>query len=109
MKEICLIDGDLVAYRCAASAANDPVEIAFARIDNLVNRLIHETNSVNHRIYLTGGNNFRKEIYPEYKANRTQEPPKWLQDCREHLVLYWKAKISDGNEADDLQIGRAHV
>lgn len=101
MKEWALIDGDLVAYRCAASANNDPLDVALYRVDQLMHRLLLETNAVQQKTWLTGSDNFRKTIYPEYKANRTQEPPTWLQECREHLVAEWKAKVTSGNEADD--------
>lgn len=101
MKEIALVDADLIAYRCSASANNDPVEIAISRADGLMERLLYETNAVSYKAFLTGSNNFRKTLYPEYKANRTQEPPRWLQYCREHLVVKWQAKVTDGIEADD--------
>lgn len=99
---IALIDADIVAYRCAASANNDPLDIALVRVDELMQRILHETASEHYFAYLTGSNNFRYDIYPEYKANRKDtEKPKWLQDCREHLVLQWKASVTDGIEADD--------
>lgn len=96
-----LIDGDLVAYRCSASAENEPLDIAIARADKLIRDIIAKTNSDSYICYLTGGNNFRKELCPLYKANRTQVPPKYLQDVREFLVKEWNAKITDGIEADD--------
>lgn len=51
--------------------------------------------------YLSGESNFRYDIYPEYKANRKQEKPIWLQDCREYLVTTWGAHVTEGYEADD--------
>lgn len=101
MKEMALVDMDLIVYRCSASANNDPLEIAISRVDGLMERLLYETNALSCYSFLTGSNNFRKTLYPEYKANRTQEPPRWLQDCREHAVVYWQAKVTDGIEADD--------
>lgn len=102
MKELALIDGDIVCYRCAASAANDPEEVALQRVDNLINRITHETNSIQYQVFLTGDNNFRYTLYPDYKAHRKDKPkPLWLNACKEHLVKHHKASISDGNEADD--------
>lgn len=102
MKEIVLIDGDIVCYRVAATCENDAFEVAEIRINDLMNRIIYETDAQSYKVYLTGENNFRYEIYPEYKANRKDKPkPKWLQECREYLVTQWKAKVTDGNEADD--------
>lgn len=102
MKSLALIDADLIAYRCAATAENDPVEVAEVRVDELMRRILHETNALTYKAYLTGKDNFRKEIYPEYKANRKDKPePIWLQACRDHLIKYWNAQVVDGREADD--------
>jgi DNA polymerase I len=103
-----LIDGDIVCYRCAASAEGDPVEVALMRIENQIVEIATNCgleldaqyeDSV--KIFLSGESNFRYDIYPEYKANRTQPKPKWLQECREYLVTYWGAKVTEGIEADD--------
>ena len=97
------IDADIVAYRCSASAENEDVMVALSRVDDLMGRILHELNTERYSAYLTGGNNFRYKVYPQYKAHRTDKPkPKWLALCQEHLVTEWKARVSDGCEADDL-------
>lgn len=102
MSKVALIDADMVAYRCAASAEEDPLEIALERADSLVDRIIMDIGASVAELYLTGSNNFRYDINPQYKAQRTDKPrPKWLQDVREHLVIGWGARVTDGNEADD--------
>ena len=40
---IALLDGDLVAYRCAASAESDPVDIAIIRADRLMRDILEAT------------------------------------------------------------------
>jgi DNA polymerase-1 len=53
-------------------------------------------------MFLTGGNSFRKAIYPEYKGNRSQPKPKWLQEVRDWLINECNAVVAkDGLEADD--------
>lgn len=100
---IALIDGDLVAYRSAASSNDEPFEVAQMRCDSLMRQLLAETNSEEFVCYLSGPTNFRKEVNPEYKANRKdQEPPRWLQECKEFLIVEWKAKMVEYLEADDL-------
>lgn len=100
---ISLVDGDLIAYRCSASANDEPLEVAILRCDNLMRQLIDETNADEYMCFLSGPTNFRKEVNPEYKANRKdQEPPKWLQECKEFLITEWKAKMVEYLEADDL-------
>lgn len=97
-----LIDGDLVAYRCAASAENDGLDIAVLRADKLMRDLLEATSSETYRAFLTGSSNFRKQLDPEYKANRKDTvPPQYLQQVREYLVVEWKAEVQDGIEADD--------
>ena len=102
---ICsLIDGDLIAYRCSATVPEDvDKDVAFYRMDVLIQQIIEATDATQYRVFLTGKNNFRKKINPEYKANRKDTvPPVYLQDCRQYLVDNHYAVISDGCEADDL-------
>lgn len=104
MKTLALIDADIVGFRVACTIEKeevDAVKIGAYRIDELVNRILYETNAVDYKAFLGGEDNFRYSIYPKYKANRTKPKPKYLQDMREHLVTYWGAKIINGHEADD--------
>jgi len=109
-----LIDADLIAYRCAATCEEmDTAETAIARCHYLTETILHSTQAVNYTLFLTGSDNFRKTINPEYKANRKDKPrPKWLQACREALVLEWQAVVTEGIEADDAmgiaQCGATH-
>lgn len=108
LKGCCLmignIDGDLVCFRCSASVGLEgEEEIAILRTDKLMRDLLYNTESTSYNCYLSGRNNFRKKVNPEYKANRKdKEPPRWLQSCREYLIKEWNAVVSEGCEADDL-------
>ena len=94
--------GDIVAYSNAASAELDPVEVAYMRIDQMMHSILDTTNSDTFRVFLSGSNNFRHEIYPEYKANRKDMvDPRWRSACKEYLVREWAAEVTDGYEADD--------
>lgn len=99
---IALLDGDLVAYRCAASAENEPLDVAIYRCDQLVRQILAETNAEFYHVFLSGKENFRKVVNPEYKANRTQPPPQWLADCKEFLITEWSAIMMEHYEADDI-------
>lgn len=47
-------------------------------------------------------NNFRKQIDPQYKANRTKRN-KWVNELRDYLLEYWENSFAhDEYEADDL-------
>ena len=97
-----LIDADIVAYRCAAASENDPEDIALLRTDKLMRDIIEDTCGVAYMSFLSGSNNFRKEIYPEYKANRKDIiKPVHLSLCKEFLQHEWNSVVTDGYEADD--------
>lgn len=102
MIETALIDADIVAYRCAAATENDTEDIACFQVTEMMNRILHETNAMQYKAFLTGSNNFRYGIYPDYKANRKDTvKPRHLEAVRAHLVSTWKAAVTDGIEADD--------
>jgi DNA polymerase-1 len=99
---IALIDQDLLCYRCAASAENDDLGIAIYRIDELLDNILNKTEATSYRAFLTSSSNFRKQIYPEYKANRTQPKPKHLRDLQVYSLEKLNAEYApDGLEADD--------
>ncbi|CAB4240888.1 Exo 5'-3' exonuclease (including N-terminal domain of PolI) [uncultured Caudovirales phage] len=100
---IAIIDFDLVAFRSAASAENEEVGIAIYRMDELLDNILQKVQANSYRAFLTGSKNFRKEIYPEYKANRTSPKPKWLQECREYAIANLGVEVATENlEADDM-------
>ena len=116
MGRIALIDGDIVAYRCAASCEptkNNPVSenesIAIARTRELLDRILSSVATTEYRIFLSGSENFRKLLYPDYKRNRDDIPkPRHLVACFDLLVGEWGAEVTGGYEADDA-IGIAHT
>jgi len=97
-----LIDADIVAYRCAAASEKEPYDVALLRADELMRRIIQETESDTYKAFLTGSDNYRYKYNPEYKANRKDTPrPVHLQAVREFLCTEWNASVEDGQEADD--------
>jgi len=98
-----LIDGDICAYRTAAASEETDETICLLRLDRMIREILHVTGSDTYEIFLSGEDNFRYKIFPEYKANRKDTvKPKWLQACREYLATEWKARFAHGCEADDL-------
>jgi 5'-3' exonuclease len=99
---LALIDHDLVVFRCAASAENDDLGIAIYRAEALLDELLTKTGCTEYRAFLSGKSNFRKTIYPEYKANRTAPKPIHLAALREHALEKMGAEMApEGLEADD--------
>lgn len=98
-----IIDGDIVCFRCAASAENDELWIATSRTKELVEQILHDTGADEYEVWLTGKGNFRYTVYPEYKANRIgMVRPKWEKEVKEYLIADFGANVSDGCEADDM-------
>ena len=104
-----LIDGDIIAYRCAFAHKDDPVDLAYKGVDELMEFILNECSFYNstglYEVYITGKNNFRNNIAVthKYKGNRKDaEKPLHLADIRQHLMTKYNAIISAGEEADDL-------
>lgn len=108
---IALIDGDIVAYRCAASCERTvdgericeaDEEIALLRVEQLMQEIIHSTESEQYRCFLSPSKNFRYEAYPDYKANRRDTvDPVHRKACKQYLTTNWNAETFTGYEADD--------
>jgi 5'-3' exonuclease len=95
-----LIDADIIAYRCAASAENENLDVAISRTDSMMMELLSFDDK--YLSFLSGENNFRKIINPEYKANRKDIiKPIYLNDCKQYLIDEFKSIVTNGYEADD--------
>jgi 5'-3' exonuclease len=98
-----LIDGDIVVYSIGYASENDPVEAAYERVDGVITNIILATGATDYSVYLSDSseNSFRHQIYPQYKANRTQPKPIWYNEIKEYLMDKHEAKVAYGMEADD--------
>ena len=102
-----LIDGDIVARRVASTTVDQPTWIATARADDMMLGILEEINhaydtEIEYATYLTDSpGNYRRHIYPEYKANRTQPEPPHNQYLKEYLIDKYGAIVAPEQEADD--------
>ena len=98
-----LIDADIVAYRVACTLEeDDAADFVYARAEDLIDSILVNTEATEYRLFLTGKDNFRYALYPEYKANRRdKEKPFWLENVRQYLKANFNAEVIDGQEADD--------
>lgn len=81
---------------------DESFDCQLAACDSAIDRVIDRFD-LDHELYLTGDNNFRKQIYPLYKANRIgKDKPQYLKEAREFYLANRNAKVTDTLEADDL-------
>jgi DNA polymerase-1 len=98
-----LIDADTVAFSCAATAEEAELWVATSRANEMIENIIQATDATEYELWLTGPNNFRYQVFPEYKANRIGGyRPKWEKETKEFLIDNWNANVSEGCEADDM-------
>jgi len=104
-----LVDADIIAYRAAFSAKDEPEKQARQKVDDICSGIMYDcfypinyTLGQNTWFYLTGSGNFRKDL-ATIKVYKGQRPPKpeHLPATRDQLVQQWGAEIVEGQEADD--------
>lgn len=106
------IDGDIIVYSCGFAAEGEPVENCLHSVKKMVEGIVNATSATSHTIYLTGSNNFRKEVatIQEYKGNRKDTPkPTHYQAIRDYLIDVHKAELIEDMEADDALAIAAHA
>ena len=105
---IALLDSDILAYRIGFACKDEDVSVALSRVDKLIIDILMACDHGDFlydewQLYLTGGNNFRKDIATTavYKGNRTAPKPQHLPALRQHMIDKWGAVVAEGQEADD--------
>ena len=98
---LALVDSDTPVVAAALSAQDKELWVATSRLDKSIDKILSASGCTSYKLFVSGGNNFRKEIDHLYKANRPTEPIKWRKECHEHLIEKWGAIETDGYEADD--------
>lgn len=84
------------------------IGFAFSNFNSKLNAVLDQKWIRDYTLYLGGSTNFRKDLYPEYKAKRKKSPAmrKFLHD-----YVCWKYKdkvvVSQGEEAEDLCLSAA--
>lgn len=99
---VALIDSDTPIFAAAMMSADVSLNLAKSRLDCSMTLLIRKTECSSHRLFVSGQGNFRKELYPDYKANRPRLNLVHRQPLTQHLIDEWGAESCDGLEADDL-------
>ncbi len=110
-----LIDGDIVAFQSAAATEHpvkwdddmwtlhayesDGQQLIMSKIE----QAMEKTGADHYKIYLTGKENFRKDVLASYKGNRKDvRKPLTLVPLKEWLIAEHSAVLREPFEADDL-------
>lgn len=115
MSRTILIDADILAFQVASSqeevyefngrhVLHSDLEAGIREVDNAIAYIIDHTDSDQACLFLTGTNNFRKQVLPTYKANRIGvRKPLILPGLREYMLESFKLCFMEDNlEGDDL-------
>ena len=104
-----LLDGDLLIFSsCAAlEYGNDVEDVSFSKIANNIDARImnmkRRLGAKKVRVFLSGKDNFRFVIQPDYKANRDGAwRPYNLENAQAYVKTMYDAEWRNGLEADDL-------
>lgn len=113
---LALIDVDTLVYQIAYAA--EPAEVDWGDggvsllggdletskrlLDQAIGNICADLMGAEPIICLTDSENFRKAIYPRYKAHRTAPKPTQMGALREHLHATYRAFQRPGLEADDV-------
>ena len=98
-----LIDGDILVYSVGFSTEDESEEAAHLKMDSRIDEITFNCGASDYVVYLSDNlRNFRKGLFPSYKAHRHQPKPKHYKALREYLINVEKAEVAENQEADDL-------
>jgi len=81
-----------------------PLAYSLSNIKGLMQKIIdnEQTGHTSYQVYISGDDNFRYDIYPDYKGKRKPEDrPIHEAQIREYLIKHWQAEVVHGEEVDD--------
>lgn len=110
-----LIDADIILYRAASSVEvetefeegwwvlHTDSRDAIEAFDQSVGYLVQKSEASSYKLCFSGPKNFRKDVLPDYKGNRTTRKPMGFPAIREELLSkYEECVVMKANlEADD--------
>ena len=105
MSKHLLIDADLLVYRSCTTEAEATIEDCCNFFDSVLDFILWELldfpSQDDYTLYLSGKNNFRKELYPDYKANRKGPKPPNFAEVSAYVASLPNCVVCDSYEADD--------
>lgn len=105
-QRINIIDADSLIFYTSFNKKDKPektFEECKVLTDKFLEHIFKLTRSTHYVLYLTVGHSFRKEVLPEYKANRKKDGlPENFHRIKDYLVTDYKARYYHTLESDDL-------
>jgi len=89
------------SYELVDEMWTEPLANVLHTVKKRIESILENTRATSFRGFLTGGDQFRKEIYPAYKANRKSPRPVYYDEIREYMITQHGAEVIDVYEADD--------
>ncbi len=102
-ERVLIIDGDSMFFSAAYGSEEDLVESQFklrSKIEEITNEIETWYNITETVIFTGGKDNFRKKIFPRYKAHRPPPIP-MIGELRNYAIKELGFLETDGYEADD--------
>lgn len=107
---VALIDADSIAYKLGYALQDVDIDrhgLVASAVDEYVKKILRAVRATHYHGFL-GTNHekvFRHEISPDYKGNRNQAHPEWMDKwglvVKNRLVYKWKFLVVRGIEAED--------
>ena len=93
---------DVLVYQVGYTTNAVEEWIAAARLRDQIKGILQATGATEYEIWLSDSKeNWRKALFANYKANRTQPKPTHYEFLLNTLVNDWDAQVALGEEADD--------
>lgn len=97
---VAILDSDIILYKTIYTF--ETIEDVCVGLQTFVSRLMEETGADEYIGYLSGPTNYRKRLFPTYKAYRLdREVPQLLAPARKYMREELGMYLTENMEADD--------
>lgn len=87
---------------CARDRTVGPLAYTLGNLKRIITDKMLSIEHTSYQLYIQGKDNFRYDIYPEYKGNRQPDTkPVHMKEMEKYLIERWGAIVVDGEETDD--------